>query len=156
MRAEFAYVGVIGLISSSLVRSSSASDEAHWQLGSERFWALQCVLHSVKATPQRRQHRIRTFCVRLCDGCYWLIRAAHIWSENNQLASECIAQCKMPTVVFYLKRTTASADDIKTASGMRYTKLPNAFVYRKKYSEQCTCRPPTWEYSPQAVSCSIR
>jgi uncharacterized protein DUF2865 len=73
-----------------------------------------------------------TYCVRLCDGRYFPIQR----HANANPTKICSALCpSVQTQIF-------SGADVKysvAANGMRYSGLPNAFLYRKQLVKDCTC-----------------
>jgi hypothetical protein len=73
-----------------------------------------------------------SYCVRLCDGRYFPIQR----SSTTQAAQLCSALCPAaPTKVFFgseIARATAR-------DGKQYDDLDNAFVYRQKTVDNCTC-----------------
>jgi len=73
------------------------------------------------------------YCVRSCDGYYFPVRAAPGMSPKQMCGSLCPA-CQ--TKVFYgggAIETTVAAD------GTRYADMQNAYAYRQKISDACTC-----------------
>jgi hypothetical protein len=73
------------------------------------------------------------YCVRTCDGYYFPVRAAPGMSPKQMCGSLCPA-CE--TKVFYgggAIETTVAAD------GTRYADMRNAYAYRQKISNACTC-----------------
>jgi hypothetical protein len=71
-------------------------------------------------------------CVRLCDGRHFPLTRSNKISPTALCNAFCPAS---PTKVFYGGAIdTASAPD-----GSRYTELPNAFAYRQRVSDDCTC-----------------
>jgi hypothetical protein len=73
------------------------------------------------------------YCVRTCDGYYFPVRAAPGMSPKQMCGSLCPA-CE--TKVFYgggAIETTVAAD------GTRYADMHNAYAYRQKISDTCTC-----------------
>lgn len=73
------------------------------------------------------------YCVRACDGYYFPVRAAPGISPKQMCGTLCPA-CE--TKVFYgggaIETTTA-------ADGTRYADMQNAYAYRQKISDACTC-----------------
>lgn len=92
----------------------------------------------------------RTVCVRLCDGYYFPIKNSSSRGSFHRDAQQCQAQCSTDSRLFYMP---AQALDMKRAvdlSGLAYTSLKNAFVYRKKLVKGCSCRPPPWSADERA------
>ena len=75
----------------------------------------------------------RAFCVRLCDGRYYPITSG---AANSTPVQMCSAMCPAAkTKIFH-------GGDIETAAdsgGMRYSRLEQAFAYRKTTVPGCTC-----------------
>jgi len=72
------------------------------------------------------------YCVRTCDGRYFPMQR-HVNANPVQL---CAAFCPAAkTIVF----NGSQIDAAVAADGTRYSDLDNAFVYRKKIVEGCTC-----------------
>jgi Protein of unknown function (DUF2865) len=75
----------------------------------------------------------KAFCVRLCDGRYYPIASG---SSNSTPVQMCSAMCPAAkTKVFHGSEIGAAAD----ATGARYTKLDQAFAYRKSVVPGCSC-----------------
>ena len=71
------------------------------------------------------------YCVRLCDGRYFPISV-----RGNAGAEMCKSFCPAATTKLF------SGGDLRYASssdGKRYTDLPNAYVYREKLVDGCSC-----------------
>jgi hypothetical protein len=76
--------------------------------------------------------RYASYCVRLCDGRYFPIQRTAAASSGELCNSLCPAS---KTKIF-------SGSDISYATagdGTRYSSLENAFVYREKVVDGCTC-----------------
>lgn len=82
---------------------------------------------------ERREHRHSggvTYCVRLCDGRHFPI------NYRGGDADLCNAMCPAsPTKIF----SGSSIDDAVSPDGKRYSDIPNAFVYRERLVDGCTC-----------------
>ncbi len=75
----------------------------------------------------------KAFCVRLCDGRYYPITAA---SANSTPVQMCSAMCPAAkTKVFHGGEIASAAD----STGARYSKLDQAFAYRKSIVPGCSC-----------------
>jgi hypothetical protein len=73
-----------------------------------------------------------SYCVRLCDGRYFPIQR----SATAPATQVCSALCPAsPTKVFFGSDVARAA----ASDGSRYEDLPNAFVYRDKTIDGCTC-----------------
>ena len=73
-----------------------------------------------------------TYCVRLCDGRYFPVQR----HSGTTAAQTCQALCPAAKTKVYFggEIGRASASD-----GTRYRDLDNAFVYRKRLVDNCTC-----------------
>ena len=72
------------------------------------------------------------YCVRLCDGRYFPIQR----SANANPAQLCSALCPATkTQVF----NGSQIDHAYASGGQRYADLDNAFVYRQRVVENCSC-----------------
>jgi hypothetical protein len=73
-----------------------------------------------------------TFCVRLCDGRYFPIQR----SSSANAAQLCNSFCPAAE-----SRTFSGAgiDNAVASDGSRYASLRNAFVYRERTVDNCTC-----------------
>jgi uncharacterized protein DUF2865 len=75
----------------------------------------------------------KAFCVRLCDGRYYPITSG---SANSTPVQMCSAMCPAAkTKVFHGSEIGSAAD----STGARYTKLDQAFAYRKSVVPGCSC-----------------
>lgn len=91
-------------------------------------WVIpqQRVIESGPAGPRR------AFCVRTCDGSYFPVRAHAGLSVADACHSFCPA-CE--TRLYY----GSSIDQAVAQNGSRYTDLPNAYLYRKQMTANCSC-----------------
>lgn len=74
----------------------------------------------------------RGFCVRTCDGSYFPVQSRPGMSAAEACSSFCPAS---ETKVF----SGSNIDYAVARDGQRYTDLQNAFVYRQKLVDGCTC-----------------
>jgi hypothetical protein len=72
------------------------------------------------------------YCVRTCDGRYFPLQRQAAASPAELCKSFCPAS---PTTVFY----GGKIDYAVGPNGVRYAELENAFTYRDKVVENCTC-----------------
>lgn len=72
------------------------------------------------------------FCVRLCDGRYFPVPAGNTEGGTGMCNAMCPASS---TALFY----GADIEAAHSSSGTRYDELPNAFVYRDRLIDGCTC-----------------
>jgi hypothetical protein len=75
----------------------------------------------------------KAFCVRLCDGRYYPITSS---SSNSTPVQMCSAMCPAAKTKVFRGGEIGSAAD---ATGARYTKLDQAFAYRKSVVPGCSC-----------------
>jgi hypothetical protein len=86
---------------------------------------------SVPSEPSARS----TYCVRLCDGRFFPVSGPAAASRASA-ATVCSALCPASkTAVF----RGGKIDDAAASNGDRYADLANAFVYRSKIVDGCTC-----------------
>jgi hypothetical protein len=91
----------------------------------------------VRTEPQERRPAVRSapsavFCVRLCDGRYFPIQRARGINPAELCNSFCPAA---QTRIF----SGAGIDHAVASDGSRYASLRNAFAYRERTVENCTC-----------------
>jgi uncharacterized protein DUF2865 len=83
--------------------------------------------------PERRvSSPSASYCVRLCDGRYFPIQRTGNASPAQLCSSFCPAAA---TKVF----SGSGIDHASASDGSRYASLKNAFVYREKVIDGCTC-----------------
>lgn len=86
----------------------------------------------------------RTVCVRLCDG-FFVPMSFATRRENFQLdQAKCSATCGGDARLFFHRNPGAAIEDATDMTGHAYSRLPNAFKFRKTRVEGCACRPPPW------------
>jgi len=99
---------------------------------------------------QERQSRslrggFRTICVRLCDGYYFPISHGVSARRFDRDSQTCQSRCPSSDVrLFYAPTTSTSLEDARDLGGNAYERLKNAFVYRKRQIQECSCRPAPW------------
>jgi Protein of unknown function (DUF2865) len=91
----------------------------------------------------------RTVCVRTCDGYYFPIRSAAYRGDFHDDAATCQSRCAGGQL-YYLPKYSEDVEHMLDLSGRRYDQLENAFVYRKKLINGCTCRPMPWSANERA------
>ena len=94
-----------------------------------------------------RSGRYRTMCVRMCDGYYWPVSFAATRSSMNRDANICRASCGEEARLFYHDSRQGDTKDMVDMSGRAYAKLQTAYLYRKRLSDSCKCRPEPWAQS---------
>jgi hypothetical protein len=94
----------------------------------------------------------RTLCVRTCDGYYWPISFSTVPGRFNDDARTCQRMCPAAQVVLYTHRNPGEeVAQAVSLNGQAYSELPNAFLYRKQYNANCSCRQAgeTWAHALQ-------
>lgn len=87
--------------------------------------------------------RVRTLCVRSCDGYFFPMSAASSSRDFARDQKNCEAACPGAAVEVYYHdlRGEESADMVSARSGTPYTQLPTAFAYKREArTENCTCQ----------------
>ena len=89
--------------------------------------------------------RVRTMCVRLCDGYYFPVSfktsTRKLESDENYCNSNCY---NAPTKLFYYSNPGGSIENMRSADGTLYRDIANAFRYRKEYVADCRCQAEPW------------
>jgi len=88
--------------------------------------------------------RYRTLCVRSCDGFYFPIGDNVGRERLYQDARTCEARCDGQAQLYYYPISGGSVETMVDMGGRPYSQMPNAFIYRKKLVEGCTCKPAPW------------
>ena len=86
----------------------------------------QRVIESGPAGPRR------AFCVRTCDGSYFPVRA----HAGLSVADACHSFCPACETRLYFG---SNIDHAVAQNGSRYADLPNAYLYRKQMTANCSC-----------------
>ena len=89
------------------------------------------------------------YCVRTCDGRYFPLQRHAGTSPAEQCKSFCPAA---KTMVF----SGSKIDTAVAQNGTRYADLDNAFAYRDKVSDGCSCNARTGSGSPASTQLPIR
>jgi hypothetical protein len=85
-----------------------------------------------EASAQGSRGRTSGYCVRSCDGRYFVVQAR----GDSSPAQMCEAFCPAsPTRVYF----GSNIDNAMSATGQRYASSENAFAYRKALKADCTC-----------------
>jgi hypothetical protein len=97
-------------------------------------------------SPPKVKPKFRAVCVRLCDGYYFPV--AHDVSADrlSDFQDRCRSQCGAETRLFRVP-TDKDIDDAVDEFGQLYSRLPNAYRYRRSLVNACTCRPAPWAES---------
>ena len=78
-----------------------------------------------------RGRSYRTVCVRMCDGFYWPVSFSAPRSRLYRDASVCSSSCGSEAKLFHFPSNGGQIDDAVDLTGRVYSRLPNAFKYRK-------------------------
>jgi hypothetical protein len=87
------------------------------------------------AAPAAEPASRSTYCVRLCDGRFFPLTGPATASPANA-AKTCSALCPASKTAVY---RGGKIDEAVAHNGDRYADLTNAFVYRTKLVDRCTC-----------------
>lgn len=87
----------------------------------------------------------RTVCVRTCDGFYFPISQSTSRGNFYRDADACRSKCGSTELrLFYTPASSPDMNEAMDLQGRAYTRLPNAFLYRKKLVNGCACKPEPW------------
>ncbi|GLK69532.1 DUF2865 domain-containing protein [Hansschlegelia plantiphila] len=103
-----------------------------------------------QSTP--RVSTYRTVCVRTCDGFFFPI--SYQTSRNAFERDEAICQATCPGAeakLFAYPNPGGQMEQAASVDGEPYTKLENAFRYRKEFVSGCSCKPEGMSWA-QALS----
>ena len=90
----------------------------------------------------------RTLCVRLCDGYYFPVSFSTLPNHFQRDADVCQSRCAAPASLYYHENPGAGVEQMVSFSTKEpYTSLKEAFLYRKKYVDGCSCKQA--EFVPQ-------
>ncbi len=90
----------------------------------------------------------RTMCVRLCDGFYFPVSFSALPSKFEADSLACQDRCAAPTQLFVYRNPGAEIEQmIDSQDHMPYSKLPNAWKFKKSYVKGCSCKQA--EYTPE-------
>jgi hypothetical protein len=95
-----------------------------------------------ETTPTEARGGPKAVCVRSCDGAFFPVSYSARRDNLDELNDMCHALCPNAEVAVY---TYSISRDISTAiamDGAKYSELPNALKFEKKFDPTCTCRPP--------------
>lgn len=96
----------------------------------------------------------RTMCVRLCDGFYFPVSFSALPSKFDQDTATCQNKCAAPTKLFVYRNPGAEIEQMIDLQGLAYADLPNAWKYRKKFVDGCSCK--VQEYSLESNNAQNR
>ena len=80
------------------------------------------------------------YCVRLCDG--FAFPVGHASGNRGMQEDSCRRACPGADTALYSAPAGAKDFDSLARDGAPYTALPNAFRYREKITNACTCHAP--------------
>lgn len=90
----------------------------------------------------------RTLCVRLCDGFYFPVSFSTLPGHFERDAEVCQSRCAAPAALYYHQNPGAGVEQmVSFSTNEPYTQLGEAFLYRKKYIDGCSCKQT--EFVPQ-------
>lgn len=101
-------------------------------------------LQDESAQGKSRSGNYRTLCVRMCDGYYWPINQSVSRSGFYHDANLCKNSCGTEARLFYHPNASPDVNGMVDLSGRAYSRLPNAFRYRKSLVAGCQCKPEPW------------
>jgi hypothetical protein len=87
----------------------------------------------------------KTVCVRLCDGFQMPMSFSTRRDKFAAEAQKCEAACPGQGRLFVHRNPGGDVTELEDLSGVAYSKLPTAFLYKTKYDAACKCRPHPWE-----------
>lgn len=80
------------------------------------------------------------YCVRTCDGRYFPLQGRPSGAGDGNAVAQCAAFCPAAkTQVFTSPDRDRGIDAAADQNGRAYSALPNAFVYRERLVEGCSC-----------------
>ncbi len=95
----------------------------------------------------------RTMCVRQCDGYYFPVSFSTLPSQFQADESQCQQRCAAPTELFVYRNPGEDVENMVSLDGKPYTELENAWLYRNKFIDGCSC--DAAEYSQSKIAQSI-
>lgn len=113
--------------------------------------AVKSVPHLLTSRTKGRGAPVATnYCVRLCDGFAFPVGNVGTGAWNAQEAA-CRSACPSAQTALFSAPAGAKDFDSLSRGGLRYASLQNAFQYREKFSDTCTCRPVGATQSTAAI-----
>ena len=113
--------------------------------------------------PRRQQQRrsaselpfatYRTMCVRQCDGYYFPISFSTLPSQFEADKTQCRERCAAPTQLFVYRNPGEDVQNMVSLKGKPYTELEQAWLYRNKFIDGCSC--DSVEYSEADIAQSM-
>ncbi|MEO1207301.1 MAG: DUF2865 domain-containing protein [Pseudomonadota bacterium] len=95
-------------------------------------------------SPIPKSGNYRTMCVRSCDGYYFPISQGVPSSRFRKDDQVCATRCGGGARLFYLPKNSGDIANMRDLDGNAYEDTKNAFAYRNKLQDGCTCRPMPW------------
>ena len=96
----------------------------------------------------------RTMCVRTCDGYYFPVSFSTLPSQFAADETKCQNRCAAPSSLFIYRNPGEEVEQMISLGGEEYARLPNAWLYRKRFISGCSCNPE--EYSQEQIARSMR
>lgn len=93
--------------------------------------------------------KVRTVCVRMCDGYYFPVSTSTSRSNLSRDAARCKASCGAEGRIFHMPAGSTDMDAAVDLGGRPYMRTPIAFKYRKTLVFGCQCRPEPWSEAEQ-------
>ncbi len=111
--------------------------------------------------PEQRRRRqsdlpfatYRTMCVRQCDGYYFPVSFSTLPSQFEADKTQCRERCAAPTELFVYRNPGEDVESMVSLDGKPYSELKNAWLYRKKFIDGCSC--DAAEYSEAEIAQSM-
>jgi len=94
--------------------------------------------------------RYRSLCVRTCDGFYFPVGDNVTRERLYADARSCMSRCDGEAQLYYYPTQGGSPATMVDMAGRPYAQMPNAFLYRKRMVEGCTCKAAPWSAEAQA------
>lgn len=92
----------------------------------------------------------RTMCVRQCDGYYFPVSFSTLPSQFQADETQCQQRCAAPTDLFVYRNPGEDVENMVSLDGKPYTDLENAWLYREKFVDGCSC--DAAEYSQSKIA----
>jgi Protein of unknown function (DUF2865) len=101
-----------------------------------------------QSLPTPAQTTYRTLCVRSCDGYYFPISFTASQQSFQRDANMCQSQCAAPARLFIYQNPGAEVEQAVSVDGTTaYSRLPNAFRYRRELVKGCSCKSAEYDSS---------
>lgn len=99
-------------------------------------------------TPPRSTGRggsgYQTVCVRSCDGSFFPVSFGVSESSFSSDQATCSSACP-GAKLFYYRSGSQTPEDMVDLSGQKYSKMPNANLFRTQFVASCRCKPNPWD-----------